>query len=250
MQDAADILWVPISSGLGTLVVLVYSTWYLKHELGLTRESPIRGETMATARLSAPYFIEAISSTMLGAFTVVFISSIGLPLSQVALWGASFQLIAAAQSMYAPILASLLPRMARGLDLALVRRLVALILPAIFLASLALFLYADVLMRVLYGPDFADGSILQALVPLLVVSFPTLLLGAPILGSGGNQRRMASSTVIAGCLFILSLLLWWALGGRSLVMVALLRGVAELLLLILRLWHFWSHRRESEQGGR
>ena len=90
-------------------------------------------------------------------------------------------------------------------------------------------------MRVMYGPEFSGGGIvLQALIPVLLLSFPALLLGAPTLGTMGKQASIASSTMIASVLFIASLGVLWALDGVTLVRVALLRSAAELVLLTVR----------------
>ncbi len=235
VHSASDAMWIPIANSLGSIVVLSYSLWYFKQKLHLPSLSTDWRTTNRHAKASVPYFVDAVSSTAFGALTVLFISASGLTLEEVAIWAASYQIVAASQSMYSPIIASLLPRMARSHDWRLMRRLLALLGPAILLACAVLFATAELVMRVMYGPEFSGGGIvLQALIPVLLLSFPALLLGAPTLGTMGKQASIASSTMIASVLFIASLGVLWALDGVTLVRVALLRSAAELVLLTVR----------------
>lgn len=246
VRGPEDVLWVPISSIFGSLIVLSYVTWFfarrLRLRLVLVRLSEVRSVTWD----SASYFVDAVSSTLLGAFVVVYISSVGLSLEKVALWGASYQIIAAVQSLYVPITSSLLPRMAGGLDLVLLKRVLRLCLPLVVLGSLILLVFAEPVMGVLYGERFSDGSILRSLVPLLMVSFFVLLSGAPVLGVLGKQRFIATSTFISGVCFLGSLIVLWSVGPVTLVTVGLLRVGAECVLLAIRLWHVRGSMQGSE----
>ena len=245
VRGTEDVFWVPIANSLGSVVVIGYAMWHFKHKLRLPHRIADWPEVAVTARASFPYFIDAVSSTAFGALTVLFISISDLSLKEIALWGASYQLIAAAQSMYGPIMASLLPRMARSLDWALVRRLITLLGPAVLVACAALFAAADSVMRTVYGSEFANGDVLRALLPVLAISFPALLLGAPVLGAIGRQGDIARSTMIAGASFIAALIGLWALDAVELVTIAVLRAAAELLLLVIRLWHVRVYRRAA-----
>lgn len=245
VRSPEDVLWVPIANSLGSVFVISYAIWHFKHKLYLPRGVASWPEVAACARVSFPYFIDAVSSTAFGALTVLFISISDLSLQQVALWGASYQLIAAAQSMYTPLMASLLPRMAQALDWRLIRRLLTLVGPPILLVCVILSGTADTVMRMVYGPEFADGSILRALVPVLAISFPALLLGAPVLGAIGKQDSIARSTMIAGGTFIASLIVISVLDAVDLVVIAGLRSSAELLLLTMRLWLVRAHRQSA-----
>ena len=108
-------------------------------------------------------------------------------------------------------------------------------IPVIILGSVALYFLSPFVMLVLGGPDYLDGSlILQLLIPVLVLSYPAILIGFPILAVINKEKLLTASSVAAAVFSLAGLFLLAATGTFTIVNVAILRCATEFVLLLLR----------------
>lgn len=96
-------------------------------------------------------------------------------------------------------------------------------------------LLSSVIMLVLGGEEYMEGAYLLVLAaPMLVFSYPAILLGYPTLGAFGEAKRLSASSVISAAFHIIGLVALLLIDHFSIAGVAILRSITELVLLIAR----------------
>ncbi|NUL48314.1 oligosaccharide flippase family protein [Cellulosimicrobium funkei] len=247
VKSPEDVIWVPVSSAVASLVALLTALWFAFKRWEIRPSFGPGAQIRSMASAAFPYLLEAVASTAFGSLIVLFLTAYGLPSADLAFWGASFTLIAAGQSMYGPLIISLFPRMVGAGDWRLLKRILWIFTPAIVLGCSVVYLWSDSIILLVFGEDFAGAApVLRGLLPVLVFSFPALLLGAPVLGTMGRASAVASTTLLSGATLFASIWLLVSLDAVTVGNIALLRSLAELILLVSRVLLVVRYRRETK----
>lgn len=237
IRSADDVLLIPIMYLLGTGAAIFYTLRSMRRVQGFRLTfAPVK-RAMAEMKESAIYFASTFASTALGAFITFIMGVVSMPAADIAYWGVAFQVIQAIQSLYEPITSSLYPHVAKDYkNYKLVLRLTILLSGGVLLGGVALFFAAPLAVRIIAGDEFAPAAgLLRALIPVVVFSFPAQMLGFPLLGALGEQKKVTLSTAVSALFLVASSLLLIALGAFTLTNAAILRDASELLLALIRL---------------
>ena len=143
--------------------------------------------------------------------------------------------VSAIQSLYSPITNSLYPHMVVRRDFALVKRLLKLGMPAVLVGTVAFAGLSNVIMGLLGGESYLPGAYVIAMVsPVLLFSFPAMLLGFPVLAAVGRVGQLTASSVVSALFHIAGLTVLAAGGWFTVANVAVLRCLTEFVLLASR----------------
>ena len=114
----------------------------------------------------------------------------------------------------------------------------------IILAGSAFCLFAGKYVLLIVGgyQYVAAETVFRLLVPVLIFSFPAMLIGWPTLGAIGKQTQVTKTTVITAIFQVLGLVLLIAVGHFTLISIAVLRCITELVLLGTRAYYCWKYR--------
>lgn len=233
VRSDADLIWIPILDIIGTLLAVMLVGIQIKK-----MEINVRFGTLKSAasklKESIAYFLSNIATTAFGALNTIIIGIV-LPASDVAYWSVSLQMIAAIMVLYHPIIDGIYPEMIKTKDPRLINRTLIFVMPTILLGSIFCFAEADLLLRLIGGLQYAGAaSVFRSLIPVLILSFPTMLCGWPALGAIEKQRQVTATTVLAAILQAGGLVLAWVVGCFTLQTIALIRCLSELVLLLSR----------------
>ena len=95
------------------------------------------------------------------------------------------------------------------------------------------------------GKQYIDAyKIFRALIPVMLFSFPGMLLGWPTLGAIGKQKQVTITTVITAVVQVLGLVILILINKFNLIFIALLRGFTELIMFLLRLFYCIKFKEE------
>ena len=145
------------------------------------------------------------------------------------------QIVSAAKALYAPITNSIYPHMVRNRDFKLVAKIGKRMAVPMVVGSAIVLLFGDAIMVLLGGDHYAAaGDVLKWLLPVIVVSFYSMLYGWPVLGAMGKVRQTTRSTVAAATVQVTGILLIHVCGWFDLVSLAVCCGVSEAVLLAIR----------------
>ena len=228
-----QLLLIPVLDILGTLVAIVW-TWVEIRKMEIRPIFTSIAEAFRALKSSFVYFMSDAATTIFGAFNTMLVGII-LSKQDVAFWSVASQLIAAVQALYSPITSGVYPHMVRNKDMRLILRICAIFMPIVFLGVGLTYYISDWVIILVSGEKYIGATaVLRSLLPLLIISFPSMLLGWPCLGAIQKQKQVTVSTVLAAVAQIFVLVLLIIAGKLTLFTIALARIISEIVLLLVR----------------
>ncbi len=243
VKSDADIMWIPILDilGSGAAILLVFGE--LK-KLDISYCKPKLKTAFKKIAASFIYFLSDFSTT---AFTALNTLIIGIYLNEaeVADWSFCLSIVGAIQMMYNPIFNGIYPEMVRSKRINLIKRIIKIFLPLIIGGCIFTYFIADYAVVIVGGSKYVNtASLLRSFIPLLFVSFFSMLYGWPVLGAIDRAKEATISTVSAAVFQIIGLGLLVALKKFTLVNLVVLRCGTEFLLFVLRYSFYYKNRTE------
>lgn len=238
-----DILWIPVLDIIGSLIsVVLVAIEVRKLDIKIVR--PSLRSSIKKLLESAVYFASNMATTAFGALNTLLIG-IFLPTSDVAYWSVSMQLIGAVQTMYNPITEGIYPEMVKSKDFDLIKQVLKIFMPIIVLGCVFAIAIAKYILVIVGGAQYAAATtIFRLLVPVLLFSFPGMVLGWPTLGAIGRAKEVTISTFTTAAVQVLGLILLGLTGYFTLISLAVLRTITESMLCGLRLSFVIKYRGE------
>lgn len=118
-------------------------------------------------------------------------------------------------------------------------------MPIVFAGSAFSIAVAPYVLQIVGGEQYiAATSLFRALVPVLIFSFPGIVLGWPTLGALDKAAQVTKTTILSAVVQVASLLLLIATGHFTVMWIAIFRCVTEFVLMASRGWYCWKYRRE------
>lgn len=238
-----DILFVPLLDAVGSLVAVILVFVELKKE---NIKIHFSGVSTAWKKLknSFVYFASNMATTAFGALNTLLIGAF-LPAAEVAYWSVCMQLIGAVQTMYTPITDGIYPEMIKTKSWKFIKRLLMIFMPIVFAGSAFSIAVAPYVLQIVGGEQYvAATSLFRALVPVLIFSFPGIVLGWPTLGALDKAAQVTKTTILSAVVQVASLLLLIATGRFTVMWIAIFRCVTEFVLMASRGWYCWKYRKE------
>jgi len=233
IKNDADILMIPALNILSS-VIAVITTIYCMYKRGI--HIKISGINSAVIKLKEGliYFISNFATTAFGALNTLLIG-IFFSASDVAFWGISMQVIGVAQGFYNPIINSVYPNMLASKNIKLILKILTIFMPLIFICTIIGYYYADWIFIIIGGQKYIPASeLFRWMLPIMIFSFPGMLLGWPCLGAIGKVKETTASTILAA--FVQIALIFILIIGNMFtpVNLAIARWITELSLLGFR----------------
>lgn len=248
VHSDSDMVLIPIVDLVGVLLAIALVLRETRKCGVVIRVSDLRN-VVARMRESSVYFVSTIADSSFNVLNTVIVG-VMLAASEVAHWSVCLQLIGVVQVFYSPIMESIYPAMVQRKDWRLILKLLRLFLPLIGVGCCFAYLLAPWGLAVVGGSQYAVAAgVYRRLIPVILLSFPVMLLGWPMLGTIGHQAQISKTSVIAAVAQALGLAVLAVTGTFTLMSVAILRSASELLLLTLRLRYCWKYRGELLSKG-
>lgn len=246
VKSDVDILLIPLFDLVGSLLAvgLVF------HELRKASVSiKFTSIKIALSKLkeSFIYFASDMATTAFGALNTLLIGAF-LPVMEVAYWSLSMQLIGAVQTMYKPITDGIYPNMIKTKSFSFIKRLLLIFMPIILIGSIFSYFVAPYVLLIVGGKQYiAAQDLFRWLLPVLIFSFPAMVLGWPTLGALDKAKQVTKTTVLSAIVQVVSLLLLLAIGYFNILWIAVSRCLTEFVLMLSRGAFCWKYRDEFNE---
>ena len=251
VRDDGGLILVPLAYLIGTVAAALHTNHHMVKKLGYRVALAGLREAAAELRESGIYFVSTFASTALSVTSTFVMGIVGMPTAQIAYWGVAFQVVQAVQAMYDPITTSIYPHVAGKRDHKFVLRITLCLLPLVAAGCVLLYCLAGLAVKIIAGSAYlAAVPVLQALTPMLLFSFVAQMLGFPLLGALGRERQASFTTLVAAGAQILGLVGLALSHHFTLLSLALLRNVTELIFMILRIYFVGVFLRERRKSRR
>lgn len=244
VRSDADILWIPVLDIISSFFALFFVYAQLKRlHIKIVFRDIIYA--LRSLKKSFVYFISNMATTAFGGLNTMLIGIYIPDVKEIAYWSVAMTLISGAQALYNPITGGVYPQMVKNPSLKILKKIFAVFMPCVVGGCLFTYAFAPEIIRIINGPQYERAAeILRLLVPVLLFSFPSMLIGWPTLGAIDKAGDVTKTTVFTCVFQVAGLLLFVVLQCFTLTAVAILRGVTEMVLLGTRFGYFMKYRKE------
>lgn len=189
----------------------------------------------STLKRSFGYFLSRIASTVYGA-TNTFILGFLYPTGNiVGYYTSADKLVSTARSAFSPISDSLYPHMVKNKDFKLVKKILLILMPVIIVGCTVVWIFADPFCVFLFGKEFREsGAILRLLMPVVVMTLPSYIMGFPVLSPMGLAKYANISTIAGAIVQIVGLAILFFLNVLTVKSICIVTCFTELTVLLFR----------------
>lgn len=241
-----DLNLIPLLDIIGSLVAVL---WVHREivKLGINIKFVSFSKVWQSLKVSFIYFISDMATTAFGALNTMCVG-LFLSSSDVAFWGVTMSFVGAVQSMYSPISDGLYPRMVDKKSLHLFVKVILVFVPVLIIGALITYYSAGLIITVIGGHKYIEAAqYLQLSVPLLVISFFSILCGWPLLGSINRIKETTTTTVLTAILQIVGILILIWSHNFTIVSLLCVRTITECFLFLSRAYCAFKFRSEFSE---
>lgn len=241
IKNENDLDLIPILDIIGTVLAVIWVNKEVK-DMGYKIKFDGFHNVVKAIEISSVYFISDAASTTFGALNTFFVG-IYLSASDVAFWGILMSIVGAIQSMYNPISNGIYPRMVKEKDIKLFLQIICFFLPFLLAGSAVLFYGSKLIVTIIAGYKYVVvAKYLKEAVPLIIISFFSILFGWPLLGCINKAREVTFTTVVTGILQVVGIALLIISHNFTFTYLLLVRTVTELFMALYRVSIAYKYR--------
>lgn len=234
VKNDSDLIFIPILNIIAYGVAVILSLYEVFFNFKIKIIFGKITEILGTLKYSFVYWLSDISTTAFTALNTVIIGAC-INSAEVAYWGLAIQIIGTIQGFYSPITTSLYPEMIKTPRISLIKKVLMIFVPLVTVGSVMLYFLSPVFLLILGGDKYlAAVPVLRALIPLLFISFFSMLFGWPVLGAIQKAKETTFSTITAATLQVIGLGVLFYTGTLTIINVAWLRFFTEFTMLLIR----------------
>lgn len=238
-----QLLLIPVLDIIGTLAAVVW-TWLEIKKIGYRPIWVQWNRAFSSLKKSFIYFLSDASTTVFGALNTLLVG-IYLSKTDVAYWSVVMQLIAAVQSLYTPINNGIYPHMIREKNIKLPIRIFLVLIPLIIGGTAFAFITGEWWLVTISGEKYRGAiTVFRYMLPLLIISFPSMLFGWPCLGAIDKQKQVTQSTIVAAVVQVAILFAFIITKNFNLITIALARLISESVMLFLRIYYCFKYKND------
>lgn len=237
LKDKSQSFVIPLFNALGAAGSCIWTYYDVYHRLGVRLVRVTPSYVLQTMKRSAGFFVSRIASTAYGAANTL-ILGFWFPEGSALLgyYTSAEKLMNTAKSAFTPIADSLYPYMVKNKNYSLVKKVMLVLMPVIFIGCAVLWIFAEPFCVLFLGAEYAaSAEIFRVFIPVILITLPSYLFGFPVLSPMGlakyaNISVVAGAAVHAVLLFIL--FVSGALDGKN---VGIATCITESVILIFRI---------------
>ncbi len=235
LKDKSQYNLIPLLNALGALgaVIAVYYHVIKKLNIGFVKVEI--HNVIATIKNSSFYFYSRMATSMYNATNTFLLGFIYPTGNVVGYFTSVTKLVSTICSGFSPIADSLYPYMIESKDFKLIKKVLIILSPLIFIGTIIIWIFAEPICILLFGYEYGSAySILRLLLPLVVIALPNYLLGFPTLTPLGLANYANISTVIGAIVQIIGLLVIYINGYLNVYTICILTCITEFCVLLIR----------------
>lgn len=229
IKNDADLLFIPILDILSSFIAIILVFFEVKKMHIKMRFSKFKN-VINSIKDSFIYFLSNVAATSFNALSTIIIG-IYINTTEVAYWGLCMQIVGSITACYNPISDGIYPEMIKSKNLNLIKKILKIFLPIVFLGCMFAYFFAEKGFMILGGEKYLNAvPIFRLLIPTLFFAFPAIILGWPTLGAIGKSKETTTSTIISILVYITILVTLIITNSFTIINVAIGRSITEMVL--------------------
>lgn len=244
LKRPEDVWVVPTLNIVGNGVALVFAYLHVYRSLHIRFCKVSAGMMVQEFKSSAFFFLSRFATTAYTALNTVILDIITQSGAATGYYASANKLITSGKNGLTPIADSLYPYMAKHKDFKLVKKVLLISEPLIFVFCSVVFIFAKPFCAWFFGEEFAQaGTVLRAMLPIGVVTLPTYILGFPTMTAMGISKHANYSTIFGSVFHCVLLAVLYFTGHMNMVTLAISVSATETVILLYRILVIWKNRR-------
>ncbi len=244
VKGDGDLIWIPVLD-IVTNLISIFITILIINKLGIKIKVSSIKDCFKMIKDSFVYFLSGVATTVFAALNTLLIGIFIVDLTIIAYWSMCLTIITAIQSLYGPITNSIYPHMLKERKLSFIHKTLAIFMPIVIVGCIISVTFSDFALLVVGGEKYVPASnLFKLMVPILLFSFPAQVYGWPTLGAIGKVRETTVSTIISAVFQVVGIIGLALIGKFNVYALAILRGLTELCLLIVRMVIVYKNKKE------
>lgn len=239
---------IPIIATLSNVFIIIWNYIYIKKNLKIRIKIVSINKVISQLKDSSMFFVSRIASTIYTSSNTIVLGNF---YSNVELgeYGAANTLISSARSLLSPIADSIYPYMIKEKNYKLTKRIMAILMPVIILGTIGLYYLSDFIILTISGEDYLNAvPMFKAMLPLIIVTLPTYLLGYPILGAMGKMKEANLSVLYSSIFHVFGIIFLYINSAITVISIIRLTCITEYLVLLIRIYYVTRGFKENEKN--
>lgn len=235
LKDRNEYIYIPLFYLIGSVVAVVWSYYdiYKRFDVYFVRVKFM--DVIEELRLSIPFFVSRIASTVYGASNTLVLKMIYPTNVEIGFYTSADKVISISRSASSPISDSIYPYMIKHKDYKLFFNIIKIALPIILASSIILWFNAVPICVFIFGEQYYNtGNILRYMIPLMVFVLPNYLFGFPSLVPLKLGFIANLSVLIGSGLHFLGLCILFYLEALDIISICILTCFTEGIILLIR----------------
>lgn len=237
LKEKNDYLILPLLLIFGNLLSVFYSWFdiYRSYNIKFIKFSVI--ELIGVVKKSLPFFCSRIASTFYQAMNTLILGYFWNGKPVVGYYSSADKLVSLSKSFSSPIADSLYPYMIKNKDFNLIKKVMILFMPIIFILSVFCFIFAEPICVFLFGANFRNtASILRCLLPIIIVILPSYILCFPVLNPLGLSKYANLSNIIGAFIQVIIILFLIIFDMLNVYTICIASSITEVTVFAYRLY--------------
>lgn len=248
VKDSDDYIWVPLLYLFGSLTAVIIAILDVRKRFHLKAVSISINDIFRQIKLSFPFFISRIASTVYGATNTLLLGLKFNGQDVVGFYTSADKVVTIARTGSSPIADSLYPYMITHKDFKLVKKILSIAMPIVILFSIIIFVFAPQICTFVFGNGYEPVSVpLRALIPVIIIVLPSYIFGFPMMTPLGIERFANLSVVLGAIIQILILIVLWTIDSFNLLSVCLASSFTETFVFVFRFIVVRNHLHNLEK---
>lgn len=236
LRGPEDVWMIPTFNIVGNGVALLAAYWHIVKAFGIRFTKVRVGVAFQEIKQSSVFFFSRIATTAYTALNTVLLDIISGSGAVTGYYTSADRLITVGKNGVSPIADSLYPYMAKHKDFKLVKKVLLVFEPIIFIFCTVVFIFAEPFCMWFFGAEYGPaGNVLRAMLPVGMVVLPSYILGFPTLTAMNLTKHANYSTVVGACCQLLMLGILFLTNHVNMVTLALSVSITETLILLYRI---------------
>lgn len=243
LKKPEDVWVVPLLNIIGNGVALIVAYAHVIRGLGVRFKKVSVKDVLRQLRKSSVFFFSRIATTAYTALNTVILDIITQSGAATGYYTSANKLITAGKNGLSPVADSLYPYMAKHRDFKLVKKVLLVAEPVIFVFCAVVFVVAEPFCVWFFGEEFREaGNVLRAMLPVGVVIFPSYVLGFPMMTAMGISKHANYSTIFGSVFHILLLAVLYFTNNINMMTLAISVSATETVILAYRMIVIFKNR--------
>ena len=242
VKKSDDYIIVPLLNSLGFLVSGAIGMFFAIKELGAKLYLPKWQAMKKQFQYSSEFFLSRVS---VSAYTNTNAFCLGLIGSNIMVgyYVAAEKIYNAMNGIQQPLNQALYPFVAKHKDLKTYRKWVSIALMCNLFICGFVFLFAKEFITIFYGADMVEAyKILRIFCFVVLVTFPSILIGYPLLGALGHTKEANGSVIMGSVIHIIGLFTLFIIGKMNVYSIALMVLITESIVFGIRAYSVWKYK--------